>query len=126
MKSVDIIITWVVGSPEFIYMLTSCGITWLVLYFMVGYTNDKQRTAATGIVGIVTGILWIIIFPACMQQLDHMVLAFLASVGFYTFVVKQLMKFAGMDYNQFPGILKYNSTRRCQKRAKEKAAIKNV
>jgi hypothetical protein len=100
-----------VQYPAIFYMLSVVFATWIILYVFVGFTTDKQRIGVTACVGIVLGVVWVIFVKGV--QIDLLILSFLASTGFYTYIIKQVMHFAGMNYNQYAGIFS-RKKKRCR------------
>lgn len=90
--------------PTVAYMLAVVILTWITLYYFVGYTTNRQRIGITGLIGVVLGVVWLVWVKTV--TIDLLILGFLASTGFYTYIIKQVMTLFGVDYNDYCGIFK--------------------
>ena len=99
-----------IGWEELTFMSAVVITAWLVLFFVAGYTTQKERVGVTGLIGIVVGAVWMLIFPGV--SLSSLVYSFLSSVGFYTFVVRPITQLLNIDYNQYIGLINKCTTKK--------------
>lgn len=83
--------------PEIIYGLSVCLLTWIILQYFMSKPTKIQKFITLFSSGICLGVIYYFI----MQEIKWpmMILAFLASVGFYELIIKVITRKFNMSYN---------------------------
>lgn len=83
-------VTFLEQYPEIIYGFSVCILTWIILYYFLSKPSKKEKF----LVLLGSGILLGLIFYGILEIIrwPMMILAFLASIGFYEMIVKVIMR----------------------------------
>lgn len=82
--------------PEIIYGLSVCFTTWIVLYYFIPKPSKQTKFAILVSTGLLLGIIFYLLTDVLRWPM--MILAFLASTGFYELIIKVIMRKFKMSY----------------------------
>ena len=82
--------------PELVYGLAVCILTWIIIYYFIEKPTKNQKFSALMLSGISLGVIFYLIVEVIRWPM--MILAFLASVGFYELFIKIIMKYLNKSY----------------------------
>lgn len=87
---------FLVQYPEIIYGLCVNFLTWIIFKYLTSSPNKTVQLLILVGSGLVLGVLFSFISEV---RWPMMILAFLASIGFYEIIIKLLMKKFNISYN---------------------------
>lgn len=91
------IMTFLSTYPEMVYGLSVCLLTFIVLKYLIPTPTRLQKFITLIVSGISLGILFYFLLDKI--EWPMMVLAFLASIGFYEMTIKIIMRKLHITYN---------------------------
>lgn len=91
------IMTFLSTYPEIVYGLSVCFLTFIILKYFIPKPTRKQKFFILFLSGVSLGIIFYLILEKFEWPL--MVLAFLASIGFYEMTIKIIMRKLHISYN---------------------------
>lgn len=91
------IVTFLSNYPEIIYGLSVCFLTFIILRYLILKPTRVQKFIVLVSSGISLGILFYLILDKI--EWPMMILAFLASIGFYEMTIKIIMRKLHITYN---------------------------
>jgi len=77
------------------YVLSVVFATFIVLYYFVNKPPERWKFIITALIGLLLGIVWIIWIDITLSKL---IVSFLFSSGFYTWLIKPVMKRFKISY----------------------------
>ena len=87
---------FLIQNPELIYGLCVNFLTWIVFKYLVNHPTKAVQL----IVLVTSGLLLGVIFSVLTEvRWPIMILAFLASIGFYELIIKLLMRKFNISYD---------------------------
>ena len=83
--------------PELIYGLSVCLLTWVILQYFISKPSKVQKFITLFSSGVVLGVVYYFVVHEIRWPI--MILAFLASIGFYELIIKTIAKKFNLNYN---------------------------
>ncbi|MCF7885207.1 MAG: hypothetical protein K9M80_01825 [Candidatus Marinimicrobia bacterium] len=78
------------------YVVAVIIATFIVLYYFISKPPKKWRFAISAVFGLIFGVVWIVYMNASISQI---IVSFLFSAGFYTWLKELLFKALNINYN---------------------------
>ena len=83
--------------PEIIYGLSVCLLTWIILQYLISKPTKIQKFITLFSSGVCLGIVYYFVVQEIRWPM--MILAFLASIGFYELIIKTIAKKFNLNYD---------------------------
>lgn len=91
------IMTFLSTYPEIVYGLSVCFLTFIILKYLIPKPTRTQKFISLVLSGLIMGVIFYFLIEKIAWPL--MVLAFLASIGFYEMTIKIIMRKLHISYN---------------------------
>lgn len=89
------IYNFLISNLEIVYAVSVTMLTFIILKYIIPRPSSIQKLIVLISSGVILGSIFIIFFEV---RWPIMILAFLSSIGLYELIIKQIMRYFGVSY----------------------------